>query len=255
MKLSQVLKSLMHRHGGFTVVRCDSDGFPLDFASENQAYIHTIHQVRPYTMTSPERIFALCKAVEYIAKANIEGDFVECGVWRGGSMMAAANTLLHIGDTERHLYLFDTFQGMSEPTDQDVNILGKSASTLWPKSKISGDTSQWCYSPLDEVKRVMAETGYDADKIHYIQGKVEDTLPDKAPEKIALLRLDTDWYESTKHELVHLFPRLVKGGVLILDDYGYWAGARQATDEYLAENNPGILLNRIDRSGRIGVKP
>jgi hypothetical protein len=85
-------------------------------------------------------------------------------------------------------------------------------------------------------------------------GKVEDTIPADIPEKIALLRLDTDWYESTKHELIHLFPRLQKGGVLIIDDYGFWKGARKAVDEYFAENNIQILLNRIDDTGRMAIK-
>jgi O-methyltransferase len=79
-------------------------------------------------------------------------------------------------------------------------------------------------------------------------------LPEFAPECISLLRLDTDWYESTRHELIHLFSRISKGGVIIIDDYGHWKGAREAVDEYIRENNIKILLNRIDYTGRIGVK-
>jgi O-methyltransferase len=90
--------------------------------------------------------------------------------------------------------------------------------------------------------------------VRLVKGKVEDTVPKNAPEKIALLRLDTDWYESTRRELVHLFPRLVPGGVLIIDDYGHWQGARKAVDEYIAGNQVKILLNRVDYTGRIGVK-
>jgi O-methyltransferase len=83
---------------------------------------------------------------------------------------------------------------------------------------------------------------------------VEDTIPASVPEQIALLRLDTDWYESTKCELEILFPRLVKGGVIIIDDYGCWQGARKAVDEYFNKNNIAILLNRMDDTGRIGIK-
>jgi hypothetical protein len=104
------------------------------------------------------------------------------------------------------------------------------------------------------VKQAVYSTGYNRDKFHFVQGMVEDTLPEKAPEQIALLRLDTDWYESTRHELIHLFPRLSRGGVLIIDDYGDWEGARKAVDEYIAQHNVAILLNRIDHTGRIGVK-
>jgi len=88
----------------------------------------------------------------------------------------------------------------------------------------------------------------------FIQGKVEDTLPKITPEKISLLRLDTDWYESTYQELLHLFPKLSKGGTIIIDDYGHWKGAREAVDDYFKEKGIKILLNRIDEIGVIGIK-
>ena len=88
-----------------------------------------------------------------------------------------------------------------------------------------------------------------------VKGKVEDTLPGHAPDHIAVLRLDTDWYASTKHEMEHLYPRLARGGVLIIDDYGHWAGSRQAVDEYLAEHGIHLLLNRTDYTGRMALKP
>jgi hypothetical protein len=100
----------------------------------------------------------------------------------------------------------------------------------------------------------MDSTGYPSDLINYVEGKVEETIPVNAPDQISLLRLDTDWYESTKHELIHLYPRLVEGGVLIIDDYGHWQGARRAVDEYIEENNLPLLLCRIDYTGRITVK-
>jgi O-methyltransferase len=105
------------------------------------------------------------------------------------------------------------------------------------------------------VRQAVLSTGYDAARLHFVKGKVEDTLPAEAPPQICLLRLDTDWYESTRHELRHLYPRLARGGVLIIDDYGHWQGARQATDEYLAEQRIPLLLNRIDYGARIALKP
>jgi len=108
---------------------------------------------------------------------------------------------------------------------------------------------------LDEVKRNVLGTGYDSDRVRFVEGLVEDTIPEQAPREIAVLRLDTDWYESTRHELVHLYPRLSSGGVLILDDYGCWLGARQAVDEYIEANAVRLLLTRIDSSGRLAVKP
>jgi bifunctional ADP-heptose synthase (sugar kinase/adenylyltransferase) len=100
----------------------------------------------------------------------------------------------------------------------------------------------------------MLMTGYPSSNLIFVQGKVEETLPRVIPDNISLLRLDTDWYESTRHELIHLFPLLSKSGVLVLDDYGYWAGARKAVDEYVVENNIKILLDRVDGTGRVGLK-
>ena len=185
---------------------------------------------------------------------NIPGDIIECGVWRGGSMMAVALKLLNEKKSEKDLYLFDTYEGMSKPTDLDVSLEGEIANNQFEENKKSEDSSDWCLAALEEVKQNITKTGYDLEKIHFIKGKVEDTLPKYAPKQIALLRLDTDWYESTKHELIHLFPLLVTGGVLILDDYGYWAGAKKAVDEYFSKNKIQILLNRIDQTGRIAIK-
>lgn len=205
-------------------------------------------------MTSPERIVSLVEAVKYVIKNNINGDIVECGVWKGGSMLAVARTLCQLGDRSRHLYLFDTFEGMTEPTAKDVDFTGYSASTLLDKSNKEDETSIWCYAPIEAVTRILQSVGYEHEKIHFVKGRVEETIPEQAPQSIAILRLDTDWYESTYHELIHLFPRLSPGGVIIIDDYGYWQGARQATDEYINQNQVKILLNRIDETGRIGVK-
>jgi hypothetical protein len=203
-------------------------------------------------MTSKERIFALCESVRYIVKNSIPGDVVECGVWKGGSMMAAAAILTKL-HAERKLWLFDTFDGMPPPTDADVDYAGKfAADRMSQEGKAKG--RKWVYGALDEVRRNLKSTGYPDECISYVEGKVEDTIPAKAPGQIALLRLDTDWYESTYHELQHLYPRLAVGGVLIIDDYGHWAGARKAVDQYIEEKRLKLLLQRIDYTARISVK-
>lgn len=237
---------------GFDIVRYRlEDHYSLDVPS---VFVEIYKKVRPYTMTSPERIFSLCEAVKYIQNNNIEGDIVECGVWKGGSMMAIAETLLSENDISKNLYLFDTFEGMPPPSENDVDIAGVTAESLLDSSDKNSDDSVWCYATLDDVKLALGNTGYPSDKIHFIKGMVEQTIPSIVPDKIALLRLDTDWYDSTKHEMEHLFPRLAKGGVLILDDYGHWQGARKAVDDYIKKNNIKILLNRIDYTGRIAIK-
>jgi O-methyltransferase len=225
-------------------------GLPNDFDPATAALVD---RVRPYTMTSPERIYAVCQSTRYLLQAGIPGALVECGVWKGGSMMAAACTLLDCGVTDRELYLFDTFAGMTPPGEWDRSHRGESAQDRLA-SQPGQDPSNWCRCTLDEVRENMRATGYPASRIHFVPGKVEDTLPAAAPDAISLLRLDTDWYESTRHELLHLFGRLSVGGVLIIDDYGHWEGARRAVDEYLAENRLPLLLNRIDYTGRVAVK-
>ena len=214
----------------------------------------TAQFVQPYTMTSPERIHALCSAVRYIEQARIEGAMVECGVWRGGSMMAVARTLIDYGKTDRDLYLFDTFEGMTKPGPLDISLNGDSAETLLKRSARTEEDTLWCYAPIERVVESLALTKYPESHMHLIPGPVEQTLTKSAPKQIALLRLDTDWYASTKHELEVLFPKLSPGGVLIIDDYGHWQGARRAVDEYLQQHQIMMELHAIDYTGRIGVK-
>jgi O-methyltransferase len=235
---------------GYSPVRTTKAAdLPPDF---DDASSEICRYVRPFTMTSVERIYALCQSVDYIVRHNIPGDIVECGVWKGGSMMAVAKVLRAHG-AMRKLYLFDTFEGMSQPTAVDKDIVGASASELLER-EVKQTSHTWAYSSLGEVQANMRATGYDERQTVFVKGQVEHTIPEHAPASISLLRLDTDWYASTYHELVHLYPRLSVGGVLIVDDYGHWQGARKAVDQYLAETNAKVLLNRIDYTGRIGVK-
>ena len=223
--------------------------FPHDFDAES---IELLQRVAPFTMTSRERILSLCDSVRHIVKHSIPGDIVECGVWKGGSMMAAALVLMKM-QVRRQLWLFDTFDGMPAPAVVDVDFRGRSAAErMAVEDRISGPV--WAYSSLDEVRRNIGSTGYPDRFVSFVEGKVEDTIPANAPDRISLLRLDTDWYDSTRHELQHLYPRLSTGGVLIIDDYGHWAGAKKAVDEYIEEKKLKILLHRIDYTGRIAVK-
>lgn len=227
---------------------------PPDVDDIDAASLQTYEVVREYTMTTLQRVAALCEAVRYVTRHAIPGDLVECGVWRGGSMLAAARTLLEQGDHERTLWLFDTFTGMSAPTDVDIRSTDGAPATDLLASH-DRTTDLWAVAPLDEVKRVMTLSEYPEGNIRYVKGRVEETIPTAAPQRIAILRLDTDWYESTRHELEHLVPRISPGGVLIIDDYGFWQGARRAVDDYLQATNVPILLNRIDATGRIAVLP
>jgi O-methyltransferase len=245
------IRSILNRLG-IDVVRYQKHkiSYAPDFSDSN---IRICEAVKDYTMTTPERVNSLIEATEYIVKNNIDGAIVECGVWKGGSIMAVMMTLKQLSVEDRDLYLYDTFAGMNAPTDRDISFQGEKAVDRFNETKFSNDSSEWCLSSLEEVTQNVLSTGYPLEKIHFIQGKVEDTIPAKMPGKIALLRLDTDWYESTKHELHHLFPLLQQNGVLIIDDYGFWKGSRKAVDEYISDKNICILLNRIDES-RIAIK-
>ncbi|MGO4535637.1 TylF/MycF/NovP-related O-methyltransferase [Leifsonia sp. 2MCAF36] len=208
--------------------------------------------VRPYTMTNVEKLYAGIMAARYINRYNIAGAVVECGVWRGGSMHAIARALDGSGAHDRDLYLFDTYEGMTAPGPKDRRGDGRPAADLL--ASYDKTSRVWAYASLEDVQEGFRQVPYPEEKLHFIKGPVEETVPGQAPERIALLRLDTDWYESTAHELVHLYDRLTPGGVLLLDDYGWWQGSREAVDEFLARTGARLYLARTG-SGRVAIKP
>ena len=219
-----------------------------------------IERVWPFTMTSVERLAALIDGVRYCVRRNVPGAIVECGVWLGGSVLAVLLTLQELGADDRQVYLYDTFQGMTRPTEHDVSRYDTPALEGWDEKSRRITNAWWAgyFDPdvlnLDAVGEVVLSSGYEERLLHFVQGSVEETLPKTAPDRLALLRLDTEWYESTRHELVHLYPRLVDGGVLIVDDYGHWEGCRRAVDEYFATEADPILLSRVDYTARIAIK-
>ncbi|MCE9556466.1 MAG: TylF/MycF family methyltransferase [Planctomycetes bacterium] len=237
----QALTKCVQRFGYDLVTQPEHREFPPDLSEQE---IATWHAVRRHTMTPQCAVISLVRAVDYVVANNIPGAIVECGVWRGGSAMAAALTLKQLGVT-RDIYLYDTFSGMPEGSVHDVNWKGETAVN---RAAVEGDG--WAAATLNEVTLGMDSTGYTAYRC--IVGKVEDTIPQHMPDAISILRLDTDFYESTRHELTHLYPRLSPGGILIIDDYGHWQGARKAVDEYFADQS--IYLSRIDTSVRLWVK-
>lgn len=224
------------------------------------ADLEIIERCRPFTMTSALRLHALVDAVRYCERRGVAGAFAECGVWRGGSVLAMVLTLQSLCVADRDIFLYDTFEGMTQPTEHDTSRFDRPALTTWQEQTSVGERA-WgeLFRPEvfdeDGVRAMLTSTGYPSDRLHFVRGPVEETVPGAAPDSLALLRLDTDWYESTRHEMVHLYPRLSDGGVLIVDDYGHWDGSRLAVDEYFErrEARP-VLLNRIDYTGRIAIK-
>ncbi len=221
------------------------------FLDADAATLEIIEKVRPFSMTSAENLWTTIKTVEYIEAKGIPGHLIEAGVWRGGQAMAMALTLKRLGST-RPIWLYDTFQGMPEPTASDVNAKGHSASERFGELATGSGYSNWVYASRADVERNLASVGYE--HVRLIEGKVEETLavPDNVPPQVALLRLDTDWYESTKAELEILYPLLSQGGVTVIDDYGSWLGARQAWDEYFS-GSP-VLMFYVDPGARAMIK-
>jgi hypothetical protein len=227
--------------------------FPVEFDEPDKTIVQRVID-KKLTMTSRERLFATVFACRHVMDAGIEGDFVECGVWRGGNALIAADVFARTG-APGSICLFDTFAGMTAPGEEDfAEADGSSPQERYEESK-RGDHSDWCYASLDDVKKNFREAGLLSDRIRFIQGDVLETLAndDNLPDRISVLRLDTDWYESTKKELEVLWPRLSRGGILMIDDYGHWGGARKAADEFFtAEGRP--FFNYIDYTGRLAVK-
>lgn len=228
-------------------------GFQEPSVDMDSEFVRLYAKYKNYTMTSVERMYAAYSAINYIEQNGIDGSVVECGVWKGGTMMLMADRLKQLNSVNRKLYLYDTYEGMTEPSDKDVDYSGKETKSRWESSNKTTHVD-WCYASLEEVKNNLTTSNYPQEKLEYVKGKVEETIPKVTPEKIAILRLDTDWYESTKHELIHLFPLLSPGGILILDDYGFWKGQREAVDEYFKNHNIHVFLNRIDYTGRLVIK-
>lgn len=230
---------------------------PVEFTKADVAVMDLVAGNR-LSMVSRERLIATINACKHAVQNGVAGDFVECGVWRGGNSIAAKLTFENY-ESDKKVWLFDTFAGMTAPTAKDLAApTGDAASKRFEESQRL-DHNELCYASLEDVRRNFQTAGVRLDGVRFIKGDVAVTLSEAAnlPEAISVLRLDTDWYESTRRELEILYPRLTAGGSLLIDDFGFWEGARKAVEEYFADLRPGDrpLLHYTDHSGRMGVKP
>jgi hypothetical protein len=225
---------------------------PIADIDQDSLFMEIFEAARLFTMTPKERIYALYCACRHVLETDIPGDFVECGVWMGGSSIAAALTFERIaaGSHGRRFFLYDTYEGMANPTDKDIDLYGIHARKYLEKYS---DNGKWAYCDIEEVRKNFEKAGVRNTELLFIKGCVEDTIPDQSPLSISILRLDTDWYQSTMHELKHLWPRLSERGFCIVDDYGYWRGAQLAVDEYFARKGKAFM-HRIDQESRLIIK-
>jgi O-methyltransferase len=253
-----ILKALVKRilriaNYDLVKVKNVSRRYPVELSSAECEIIDYVLE-KNLTMVSFERLVATLMSCKHAILNSIEGDFVECGVWRGGNAIVAAE-MIRLYGSNKHVYLYDTFTGMTEPTKLDVDLHGTDAINEFNASKRAGYNAMY-YASLDDVQEQFRLRHLLNSNIHFIQGDVNQTLASNKliPSKISMLRLDTDWYESTKVELQVLYPKLSVGGCLIIDDYGIWQGSRKAVDEYFAEYKPKPFLQYIDNTGRLSIK-
>ena len=210
---------------------------------QDETFWRIAAEVYEATQLNCAALWALYSSIRYVVDQKIEGDIVECGVFLGGSMMMILRTLQDMGDQNRRVFLYDSFEMFSGViTEHDVNYRGR---------PVSGLTTNF----MDVTRQNVDETGYPQDQLVFVPGNVEETTTKTSHDRIALLRLDTDTYYSTKVELENLYPYLVPGGVIIVDDYGYNAGCRKATDEYFASRGNKPLFHRTTNNSRTGLKP
>jgi O-methyltransferase len=208
-----------------------------------------IQEVSARTMTNTNSLVNLISATKYLDASEIEGAFVECGVWRGGSALAFCLTSLKSGAQLRPIYLFDTFEGFVKTGDQDFQL----SDGIQAKKLFDIDKNYVCEASLEDVRNGFEAIDYPKQLVNYMVGDITLTDVRLLPQKIALLRLDTDYYESTKWELENLYPLLQTGGILIVDDYDHWNGSRKACDEYFDKiGTPNFLVHM--ENGRIMIK-
>lgn len=250
--LKEIAKKMLHA-AGYEIRRTGGNStMPVELNAKEREIVEYVMSTG-LTMVSFERLYTTVMACKHILDRNIDGDFVECGVWRGGNAIAAAE-IFKLYQSDKSVWLFDTFKGMTAPTDADVRALDGEAAQLQYIADQKDTHNAWCFASIQDVRQNFEKRGLTTN-VHFIEGDVCQTLDTSPlPDKIAVLRLDTDWYESTKKELETLYPRLSVGGCLIIDDYGHWSGAKKATDEYFEKNNNRPFLQYTDYTGRVAVK-
>lgn len=230
------------------------DFFRDDLGDEGLRLLKLI-QSEQWSMTSRLNLMTTALACRHVISENIPGDFIECGVWRGGHAILAAG-IFSLLNSPRRVFLFDTFEGMPEPSPMDVRTTdGKPADKFYKAAK--KQNIGWCFASLDEVRANFRKAGVPMDNVVFVKGQVENTLRDdrlasKLGNDVSILRIDTDWYDSTKVELEVLWPKLSNEGILVIDDYGYWSGARKAVDEFFHTKKP--FMTPIGEASRVVVK-
>ena len=232
-KIKKVFKSAVNAIGyDFINIKKSSPHLRQDIIEANNVERSIISTSSKYSMTSKISLWSVIQSIRHIKEHDLQGDIVECGVWRGGNIICASLMCDYL-KIKKKIWAFDTYAGMPKPSKEDYRISNLLPAVKdWDKRQKKGKNT-WCHASFEEVSNNFKSMLSGVDNIKMIKGEVEKTLNKlDIPSKISLLRLDTDWYSSTKKSLEVLYPRLQPKGILIIDDYGHWEGVRKAVDEY-----------------------
>ena len=247
-------KELIHKMFsafGYKIMAKNTFNYDVDLTDQEKKILNYVLKNR-LTMGGKDNLAATILAVRYVCQNKIKGDFVECGVWRGGHGIAAALTF-DLYQSKNKIICFDTFLGMTKPTDKDFRIYNNEKAITKFNSSSRENHNTWCYASFEEVENNFLRANVSKANFQLIKGDVAETLPKFEVDAISFLRLDSDWYESTKVELKYLWPLLAVNGVLVVDDYGHWQGSKKAVDEFF-QSSPTILFHAIDYKSRSGIK-
>lgn len=203
--------------------------------------ISSIHEVRGYTAVFVPRLAALHRLCREMERRKVPGDVIECGVYNGGSAALMASVCCKDEASDRRIWLFDSFEGLPKPTEQDGE---KAKSCGW-----------WCHGDLAKVRSIFHKKGIPESRVRIVKGWFHETFPGLDSPSIALLHIDADWYDSVKLCLEKFYDHVLPGGYIVIDDYGHWEGCRKATDEFLRTRGISVKLTKVDYTGRYFQKP
>lgn len=241
-----------------------------EFDGEFETVKRLIKKIRPYTMLPVVRLTSLYMQVKYCEQNNVKGDYMECGVWKGGAVGLMALTNQLYGATRRNLFLFDSFDDILPPNPE---IDGFRAMQDALKYSNKTDLQELKSDPTTPIKGFYDSFGgkgtlsqnrqlffrqikYDKKYVHFYKGWFEDTMPkaSKNVDRLAILRIDADWYKSVYICLKYFYPKVVKGGFIVIDDYGYYEGCTKAVKQYFSERNIHLYPNSIDSGSVYFIK-
>ena len=238
---------------GYKILSKDTFNYKFDLTDQETKILNYVLENK-LTMGSKDNLAATILAARYISKNKIKGDFVECGVWRGGHGIAAALTF-KLYSYNSKIICFDTFSGMTKPDEHDSELYSMQPANMLlnRESNKVGKWTTWANASLEDVQFGLSKCCIQKEQVKFVVGDVHNTVPSNLSESISVCRIDTDWYSSTRHILENCWDRISPGGILILDDYDIWSGARKAVDEFFLsiEYKPFLIRTEI---GRVVVK-